>query len=1485
LFSCKHLQQVMGPDTTMNGLSHNSNSDSTTLGVPKLRDDGSNWADYQPRIRKAMGAKGLWRHVEGTAVAPVPYPVTAGVAMLSDGKTPATEEQIEAKESKSIEFEKREYLAQHIILSTTSARLGAKIKDLTTAEDMWKKVTDDATSRSTLFLLDAEDQLSSMKLGDNDDSKAHLTELKQHFQLMLQRRDNLLKMGSTISDARFNIIVMSSLPETYRPTLQTITAAERASKLSGGTSQKMTPDDLIAFIIEEAQHRVINDERTKNAESALAARTRKPEKSKKKGKGKGHDHKSDEKCENCGGTGHGKPDCWSKGGGKEGQGPRQKKGKGKSKQPETAVVAVEDDDNDLFAFTCTSDFAAVAEGLDLPKSKLGTCMDSGASRDYCPDRSKFTNYRNVERMITTADGKSLKAIGMGDLNLELQNGSKKTKMVFHNAIHAPEMAFTLISISRLDKGGYSITFRKGMCTINNPKSKTIATIPHSDGLYKIVASKSAAKTETANTASTKISISEAHKRLGHISHAAIKHAVSNGLITGIDLDSNSKPEFCEACAKAKSARQPFPKESKTRAQKYGEHVHWDLWGPATVKSLNGNSYAAARIDDATRETKLYFQQKKSETSQSYKKDEAYIETQTGNRIKCVRSDRGGEFLSDALIRHQDQKGTVRELTVHDSPPQNGVAERGMRTRAERARALLLSSGLPRFLWEEAMKHTTWLQNRTPASALNGKTPHEMKHKRKPDFTNVQEFGAAAYVKDLKAGKLDPRANVGRFVGYDPESKGYRIYWPGKRSITVERNVVFNKDDVQTSDETAIVHGVVQYEGEKDKIIQHPENNAIDIDKPKEQILGDQQTIEKEPELQDESNSVPFPSTPDPQDEIEPEINHEDEPQTYGRGRRVPPKPQGMYTKMHGGLVAGVAHLSDEDPLDQLPDDDEHMFTDLPPDFALVGVFHPEPPSLNEALRGPNAKQWQEALDYEINQLEKMGTWIVEDLPAGQKPIPCGEVLRTKRGPNGEVQSYRVRIVAGGHRQVEGVNYTETFSAAAKMPTVRVVLANAAQQNWEMEHIDVKSAYLNAPLEETIYMKAPRGVLKPGQEGKVLRLVKGLYGLKQAGRGWFLEMSKVFLKELGFKKSAIDHSVFYRRAGEEHTIVAVATDDMALTSKQKADAERFKSDIRKHWEITDHGPIQWFLGFEIRRDRNARTISINQRAYIESMVDKFNLTNAKPVSTPMDVGATFSIQQSPSTVNQVERMKGVPYSEAIGSVLWPVVVSRPDAAYAVGILSQFIQNPGQAHWEGVKRIIRYLGCTKDLWLTFGGLDENLVKGYCDADWASQNHRHSISGYSFHMGTGAVSWSSKKQNIVALSSTEAEYIAQTHAAKEGVWLKSFVEEVCGTRGGAVKINCDNQGAIALAKDNKFHSRTKHIDIRYHFVRESVENKKISVSYIPTNDNVADVFTKALSKPKFQRFVELLGLKTSRKSESHPISSQALPAQHAPHRQELS
>ena len=220
-------------------------------------------------------------------------------------------------------------------------------------------------------------------------------------------------------------------------------------------------------------------------------------------------------------------------------------------------------------------------------------------------------------------------------------------------------------------------------------------------------------------------------------------------------------------------------------------------------------------------------------------------------------------------------------------------------------------------------------------------------------------------------------------------------------------------------------------------------------------------------------------------------------------------------------------------------------------------------------------------------------------------------------------------------------------------------------------------------------------------------------------------------------------------------------------------------IQKYWAITDHGAIGWFLGFQIKRDQKNKTLSINQHAYIESLAEKFQLTNAKPVQMPIEPGTQYSVKQCPTTPNQVAKMKGIPYSEAIGSILWPVVVSRPNITYATGILSQFIQNLGYAHWEGVKRIITYLNTTKNHWLTFRGTSKTLVEGYSDADWASQKDWHSISGYVFFLGHGAITWSSKKQYIIALSSTESKYITQMHAAKEALWLWSFVNEMRGEK----------------------------------------------------------------------------------------------------------
>ena len=359
--------------------------------------------------------------------------------------------------------------------------------------------------------------------------------------------------------------------------------------------------------------------------------------------------------------------------------------------------------------------------------------------------------------------------------------------------------------------------------------------------------------------------------------------------------------------------------------------------------------------------------------------------------------------------------------------------------------------------------------------LDGKTPYEKRHGKKPHLAGIQEFGAAAYVKDLTAGKLDARAQVRHFVGYYFESKGYRIYWPHKRSITVERNVVFNENDVLTTDDVVVIPGDILAEGERDKVIQNAETT-----------LATPNNTTSEPKAEEsEPTPIDVPDLP-----VEPTSDQDTLPESLRPSGPHPRKLPGAYKALHHGttpLTANVATLNDlEDNSHYTTLDDEDEYPDLPLDFfTLHTQMGSEPRKLDKVLRGPNAKEWQAAYDYEISQLIKMGVFTVEDLPEGEPVLPYSLVFREKLGPDGNINSWRVRLVAGGHKQSKGVNYDETFSSAAKSPAVRVVLGHAAAKDWEIDQVDMKSVYLYAPLKGKIYMKLPPGILKPGQEGKVV----------------------------------------------------------------------------------------------------------------------------------------------------------------------------------------------------------------------------------------------------------------------------------------------------------------------------------------------------------------------------------------------------------------
>ncbi|KAM1744384.1 hypothetical protein ACFX11_011278 [Malus domestica] len=805
-----------------------------------------------------------------------------------------------------------------------------------------------------------------------------------------------------------------------------------------------------------------------------------------------------------------------------------------------------------------------------------------------------------------------------------------------------------------------------------------------------------------------------HLRFGHLNFGGLELLSKKEMVRGLPCISHPD-QVCEGCLLGKQFRKSFPKESTTRTQKPLELIHTD----------------------------------KSEVFGAFKKFKAAVEKESGCKIKAMRSDRGGEFTSKEFQEFCEANGIRRPLTVPRSPQQNGVVERKNRTILDMARSMLKSKRLPKELWAEAVACAVYLSNRSPTRSVWGKTPQEAWSGRKPGISHLRVFGSIAHVHvpDKRRTKLDDKSEKFIFIGYDSNSKGYKLYNPNNGKMVISRDVTFDE------------------EGEWDF-----SSHASDLSFfPQFEEENEQGTMEQAREVQQESTTPPASPT---------STNHGNSPASASSSgslneREVP------RTRSLRDLYEVAERL------------------DNPTLFCLFADC--EPVDFQEAVQDT---KWRKAMDEEIEAIQKNDTWELAILPKGHKAIGVKWVYKTKKNANGEVERYKARLVAKGYSQRAGIDYDEQ----------------------------------------------PSGYEIKGHEDKVLKLKKALYGLKQAPRAWNSRIDKYF-QENNFTKCPHEYALYVKVKDGDILIVCLYVDDLIFTGSNPSMFEEFKRVMTKEFEMTDIGLMAYYLGIEVKQ--NEEGIFISQESYTKEILKKFKMDDCKPISTPVECGVKLTKHDEGESVDPTF------FKSLVGSLRY-LTCTRPDILYVVGLVSRYMENPTTTHLKTAKRILRYLKGTVNFGLFYSSSDNYKLAGYSDSDWAGDSDdRKSTTGFVFFMGDTAFTWMSKKQPIVTLSTCEAEYVAATSCVCHAIWLRNLLKELSMPQEEPTKIYVDNKSAIALAKNPVFHDRSKHIDTRYHYIRECIARKDVQVEYVKSQDQVADIFTKPLRQEDFVRLRNSIGV----------------------------
>lgn len=1381
----------------------------TSIKIDRLT--GDNYDTWKIHMRAILIKNDLWEFVSGLFPKP----------QLSDPKY--------------AEWLKMDRKAEAEILLAVSPSELAALDGLESSKAIWEKLKSMYQSSGPARKASLLKKLVLTRMQEDDDLKKHISDF-------FDAVKKLKEIGLIVIDELLAILLLYSLPDSFA---MFRTAMESRDDLPSTETLKVK-------IIEDYEAR-----KSKTADQG-AMFVKRINKNKNANLKKNHDkdnhgNKNNFECHRCGRRGHLARDC-------------RTKHINKHKQSAQSLENRDDKDQKTTMLLCTTE-----EVMQGEKVNPIWCIDSGCTGHMCNEKQMIEDFTHLDSELNLANSDRTQITGTGKVKISVDTGSEERQINIEKVFYVSDLRTNLLSVAKMTDRGFEVHFRKNDAIVIDDNDKIHMRAERVGNLYHVRMSKNSVN----NIEAVKNSIDMWHQRLGHLNERDLRAMANNSLVHGLTFKDGEKLSQCEICISEKQTCTPFPKKREDSTTELLEIVHSDVCGPMNHQSYGGKKYFVTFIDDKSRWCEIFFIASKSDVLSVFKTYKAYAENLTGKKIKNLQSDNGREYVNNEFDDYLKKAGIRRRLTAPYTPQQNGIAERKNRTLVEMARCMMHQAGSPPSFWAEAVNTANYIRNRCPTTALNGQIPFTLWKGKKPTVIYMHVFGSKAYYKDKgkPKRKFESRSQLGIFVGYDIQSKAYRIHDPATRKIIVTRDVKFMNETAFRHEYKEILDDEEDTDEEEVRIelnASNANNKRKDYNckilKANKNVARSRRSLERIHEPEEDGDSGPLyrkrKSTVSWENLIE--------PSKRGRGR-----PRLIRTGMAGRPRKEYHTVKQNNTTDSKNESDE---SDEPNEQISAGIAIIEQMTWKEIEQRSDLNLWKSALENEYLSQIKNKTWEIVPRPKQRKVIGSRFVFSTKS------TGKKVRLVAKGCSQRPGEDFHETSSPVVRSSSIRLIAALSAELGLEIHQMDVVTAYLNGSLDEEVYMEIPdqlSNVLKKvitkekvGSQKNIITdkdilqtakrwhetldecvdsvclLKKSLYGLRQSGLQWYKRLARM-LNDIGFESLPQEPCVFVARNGERLMLIGIYVDDMILAANDSVWMENVKKQLGSAFEMKDMGKISTCLGIEFSRD-NENRVYLSQKSYTDKVLERFGMTECKPAVTPIDVNVKL---EKPECIRN-DVMEQYPYQSLIGALMHLAVSTRPDIAYAVNFLSQFNTNYDIAHWKAAKRVLRYLRGTSDYGLVYERTGLPLF-GVVDADWAGNAvDRRSYSGFAFIFAGAPVSWEARKQRTIALSSTEAEYMAISECTKEAMYLRDVLNSI------EVKCECvilfnDNQGAIKLAQSKNYHSRTKHIDVRHHFIRDKCEQGVIDLRYLCTDRMPADVLTKGLSGTKHYECLRNLGM----------------------------